>query len=201
MLRATSEIAVASSVWSVELSSSSPASFRARWRAVTTSASDSIAIRSSASTVERLLELVLEQRQPLLEIEGRLHVLELHAELHHRERHLGLDADDHGLRAAQAGHVRDPPQRARDERGHDVERGDVDDDPPRAMAGDLGHDVLAQLQDVRVRERRLYRGDQDRALLQNRDGQLAHLGRRLLALRDLVAEQPLRLLDAALEVA
>src|SRR6476469_10025758 len=150
MLRATSEIAVARSVWSGELSSSSPASSRARWRAVTTSASDSMEIRLSASTVERLLELVLQQRQPLLEIEGGLDVLELHPELHHRERDLGLDADDHGLRAAQARHVRDPAQRARDEGIHDVERGDVDDDPPRAVAGDLGHDVLAQLQDVGV---------------------------------------------------
>src|SRR5215207_5116562 len=128
MLRATSEIAVASSVWSVELSSSSPASSRARWRALTTSASDSMAIRLSASTVEWLLELVLEQRQPFLEVERRLHVLELHAQLDHRERHLGLDPDDHRLGAAQPGHVRDPAQRARDEGVHDVERRDVDDD-------------------------------------------------------------------------
>src|SRR5215218_1551318 len=94
MLRATSEMAVASRVWSVELRSSSMASSRARWRAVTTSASDSIAIRLSASTGERLLELVLEQRQPLLEIERGLDVLELHPELDHREGDLGLDPDD-----------------------------------------------------------------------------------------------------------
>src|SRR4051812_33840486 len=123
MLRATSEIAVASSVWSVELRSSSFASSRARWRAVTTSASDSIAIRLSASTVDRLLELVPEQRQPLLEIEGGLDVLELHPELDHREGHLGLDPDDHRLRPAQPRHVRDPAQGARDEGVHDVERG------------------------------------------------------------------------------
>src|SRR3954468_11828403 len=104
MLRATSEIAVASSVWSVELRSSSPASWRARWRAVTTSASDSIAIRSSASTVGRLLELDAQQGQPLLEVERGLHVLELHAELDHRERHLGLDPDDHRLGAAEPRH-------------------------------------------------------------------------------------------------
>src|SRR5829696_246520 len=116
MFRATSEIAVASSVWSVELSSSSPASSRARWRAVTTSASDSMAIRLSASTVERLLELVLQERQPFLEVERGLDVLELHAELDHRERHLGLDPDDHGLRPAKASHVRDAAQRPRYER-------------------------------------------------------------------------------------
>src|SRR4051812_9408331 len=134
MLRATSEIAVASSVWSVELRSSSPASSRARWRAVTTSASDSIAIRLSASTGERLLELGLEQRKPLFEVEGGLDVLELHPELHHRECDLGLDAHDHRLRPPQARHVRDATQGARHERVHDVERGDVDDDPARAVA-------------------------------------------------------------------
>src|SRR3954470_21530055 len=201
MLRATSEIAVASSVWSVEESSSSLASSRARWRAVTTSASDSIGIRLSASTGERLLELRLEQRQPLLEVQGRLDVLELHPELDHREGHLGLDADDHRLGPAQARHVGDPAQGARDERVHDVERRDVDDDPARAMARDLAHDVLAQLEDVGVRQRGLDRGDQDLALLEDGDGQLADLGRDRLALADLVAEQPLSLLDAALEVA
>src|SRR5215210_2771335 len=112
MVRATSEIAVASSVWSVELISSSPASSRARWRAVTTSASDSIAIRVSASTVERLLELAPQQRQPLLEVQRRLDILELHTELDHREGDLGLDAHDHRLGPAQARHVSDPAQRA-----------------------------------------------------------------------------------------
>src|SRR3954447_3734468 len=148
MLRAISEIAVASSVWSVLGMSRPIASWRARWRAMTTSASDSIAIRSAASGAK---ESSLEQREPLLEIQRRLDVLEAHPELDHRERHLGLDADDHGLRAAQARHVRDPAERARDERVHDVERGDVDDDAPRPVAGDLVHDVLAQLQDVGVR--------------------------------------------------
>src|SRR3954452_24198764 len=96
MLRATSEIAVASSVWSVLESSRSAASSRARWRAVTTSASDSIAIRLSASagTVTGLLP-VLEQREALLEVECREHVLEAHAELDHREGDLGLDPHDH----------------------------------------------------------------------------------------------------------
>src|SRR5215203_1001744 len=201
MLRATSEIAVASSVWSVELSSRSAASSRARWRAVTTSASDSIAMRLSTSTVERLLQLGLQQREPLFEVQGGLDVLELHPELDHREGDLGLDADDHRLGPAQAGHVRDPAQGARDERVHDVERGDVDDDAARPVPGDLAHDVLAQLQHVRVRERRLDRCDQDGALLEDGNGQLADLGRQVLALGDLVAQQPLGLLDAALEIA
>src|ERR687884_2342099 len=119
MLRANSEIAVASSVWSVLVSSSCAASARACWRAVTTSASDSIAIRSSDSTatVGRLL-LGVQERQPLLEVERRLHVLEAHPELDHRERHLRLDADDRRLGAAEPGHLGEPPQRARYERVH-----------------------------------------------------------------------------------
>src|SRR4051794_29981354 len=144
MLRAISEIAVASSVWSVLGMSRPIASWRARWRAITTSASDSIAIRSAASGAK---ESSLEQREPLLQIQRRLDVLEAHPELDHRERHLGLDADDHGLRAAQPRHHRDPAQRARHEGIHDVERRDVDDDAARAVARDLRHHVVAQLQD------------------------------------------------------
>src|SRR4051812_25541663 len=108
MLRATSEIAVASSVWSVLVSSRLPAICRARWRAVTTSASDSIGMidwRSSATVAA--LPGPLQQREPLLEVERGRHVLEAHAELHHRERHLGLDPDDDGLRSAQPRHPRD----------------------------------------------------------------------------------------------
>src|SRR3954469_6617374 len=131
MLRAISEIAVASSVWSVLGMSRPIASERARWRAVTTSASDSIAIRSAWSSAK---VTCLQEREALLEVERRLHVLEAHPELDHGEGHLRLDADDHRLRAAQAGHHRDPAQRARDERVHHVQRRDIDDDPARAVA-------------------------------------------------------------------
>src|SRR3954467_7300845 len=128
MLRASSEIAVASSVWSVLVRSTSAASARARWRATATPASDSIAIRSSDSTgnVAGLL-LGLQQREALLEVQRGRDVLEAHPELDHRERDLGLDADDHGLGAPQAGHLRDAAQRARHEGVHHVQRRDVDD--------------------------------------------------------------------------
>src|SRR3954454_24697763 len=118
--------------------SSPTASARARWRAVTTSASDSIEIRSawSGANVTRLLA-GLEQGEPLLEVQGGLHVLEAHAELDHGERHLGLDPHDHRLGAAQPGHHGDPAQRARDERVHDVERRNVNDDPAGAVPRDL----------------------------------------------------------------
>src|SRR5690242_12148827 len=115
MLRAISEIAVASSVWSVVGISRPTASARARWRAVTTSASDSMAIRSAcsgANVAVLLAALLLQQREALLEIQRGRDVLEAHPELHHRERDLGLDAHDHRLGAPQPGHHGDPAQRA-----------------------------------------------------------------------------------------
>src|SRR5437870_13740594 len=112
MLRAISEIAVASSVWSVVGMSRPTASARARWRAVTTSASDSMAIRSACSNANVAGLLAgLQQREPLLEVQRRLHVLEALAELHHGERHLALDPHDHRLGPAQPRHHADaaPP--------------------------------------------------------------------------------------------
>src|SRR5215207_4600734 len=101
----------------------------ASWRAVTTSASVRIATRTSSATrIELPVELALEEGEPLLEVQGRVDVLEVHPELDHREGDLGLDADDHGLGAAQPRHHRDAAQGAGDERVHDVEGRDVDDD-------------------------------------------------------------------------
>src|SRR5215213_9494876 len=106
MLRAISEIAVASSVRSVLENPSAAPIVRASWRAVTTSASVRIATRiSSATGVGLPVELLLEEREPFLEVERRVHVLEVHAQLDHGERDLRLDPDDHGLGAAQPRHV------------------------------------------------------------------------------------------------
>ena len=57
---------------------------------------------------------------------------EVQAELHHRDRHVGLDPDDHGLRAAQPRRQDDRAQRPRDKGVDDVERGYIDDDPASA---------------------------------------------------------------------
>src|SRR4051794_1984623 len=110
MLRAISEIAVASSVRSVPLNPRPEASSRAFERATTTSSSRSIGTRISAATGIALLERRMQVREALLEVERGVHVLEREPELHHRERHLRLDADDHRLGAAQARHMGDPPQ-------------------------------------------------------------------------------------------
>src|SRR3712207_9169209 len=95
MLRATSEIAVASSVRSVLDKPSAVPISRASWRAVTTSASESIATRTSASTGARLSrDLLLQEGEALLQVQRRVDVLEVHPQLHHREGDLGLDPQD-----------------------------------------------------------------------------------------------------------
>src|SRR4051794_31391818 len=128
MLRATSEIAVAISVRSVDEKPNSVANRRPTWRATTTSASDLIGTRASSSATVAQLPRLLEELKPLFEVKRRVHVLQCHAELDHRESDLRLDADDHRLGTAQLGHVRDAAQRARDERIHHVECRHIDDD-------------------------------------------------------------------------
>src|SRR5688572_10436431 len=189
MLRAISEIAVASSVRSVLENPSPVPIVRASWRAVTTSASVRIATRTSSTAVLLSVELPLQERQSLLEVQRGVHVLEVHPELDHREGDLRLDPDDHRLRPAQPRHVRDAAQRARHERVHHVERGDVDDDPARAEPADLDHHVVLEADHVGVGERRLDRRDQERALLEN---WYRHAGRALSGPRAATPSRPAR---------
>src|SRR3989454_11778800 len=136
MLRASSEIAAAMTVWSPLENPASAATRRPCWRAVTTSTSDAIGTSSSSTTVavpraavegplaplDALARDPVAERQPFLPIERGRDTLDRQTDLHHRKGHLGLDPDDDGLRAAQPRHVRDVAQRAHGERVHDVER-------------------------------------------------------------------------------
>src|SRR5690242_17501009 len=100
MLRATSEMAVATSVWSVIPRPRAAASSRPFCRAVTMSASPSIGTRSSPG-IDGPPVRRLEQGEPLLEVEGGRHAVEREPELDHREGDLGLDPDHHRARAAE----------------------------------------------------------------------------------------------------
>src|SRR3954449_6783572 len=207
MLRATSEIAVAISVRSVLEKPSWDDRRRPSWRAVTMSASEEIGTWTSSAATAALHRDPVEEGQALLEIEGGVHPFQVQAELYHRESHLGLDAHHHRLGPAQVRHVRDPAQRSRGERVHHVERGHVDDDPARAHRPRALQQLVPQPQHLGVAQRRLDGGDQVAALLEYRHRHwsvlpaLANLRGFLLALRDLVSQQPLGLLDSALEVA
>src|SRR5882724_2920021 len=146
MLRAISEMAAAITVWSPLENPASAARSRPRCRAVTTSTSAAMGISSSSATIEASrsarsalgaeLRLVVEEQQAFLEIQRGGHALEREAELDHGEGDLGLNPDDHRLRAAQPRHVRDVPQRAHRKRVHHVERRDVDDHTPGPEAPD-----------------------------------------------------------------
>src|SRR4051812_19350 len=170
MLRAISEIAVAISVRSVLENPSRAASALPWARAVRTSRSEPMSTRSSFSTVAQLPLLeALKQRQSFLEVERGGDALQVQPQLDHREGDLGLDADDHRLGAAQAGHVGDAPQRARGEGVHDVQGRDVDDDAPGAEGAHPLEQVVPQLQHVAVTQLRLDRGDQVRPLFEDRN--------------------------------
>src|SRR3989454_11238903 len=108
MLRASSEIAAAMTVWSPLEKPASAATLRPCWRAVTTSTSDAIGTSSSSTTVavpraavegalaplDALASDPVEEGQPFLKIERRRHRLERQTELDHCKGHLGLDPDD-----------------------------------------------------------------------------------------------------------
>src|SRR5688500_7341241 len=115
MLRAISEMAVATTASSPLVSPICPASARLSRRAATMSWSWTIGIRISAATGPALPALC-ELGQAILEVERGGHLVEGQAELDHREGDVGLDADDHRVGAAQGGDLGDAEQGARRER-------------------------------------------------------------------------------------
>src|SRR3954452_15111434 len=155
MLRATSEIAVTIRVRSMLEKPSRADSSRPFSRAATTSESELTWTRISSVTVGGLLELRVEEGEPLLEVQGGVNVFETHPELDHREGHLGLNADNHRLCATQSRHVSDPAQRPRRKGVHHVKCRDVHDDSARAEPAYLFDQVVLQLKDVAVPKRRL----------------------------------------------
>src|SRR5438034_425785 len=209
MLRATSEMAAAMTVWSPVENPAPAASSRPCWRACTTSTSDAISTRSWSATldastfallVEPPLGVLVEKGEALFQVEGRRDALESQPELHHREGDLRLDAHDHRFRAPEPRHVRDVPQRPYGERVHHVERGHVHDHAAGAEPADSLDQLLPQLREIGVGEGRLNRSDEKVTLLEDRDVHGSRLGRQLFQRQYLVAEQPLRFLDAALQV-
>lgn len=98
--------------------------------------------------------------------------LEVQVELHHRDRDVGLDPDDHGLRAAEPGGDGDRAERACDEGVDDVQGSDVDDEPACALAADPLGQLVAEGEDLAVAEVGLDRGDQVVALAKDRDRRL-----------------------------
>src|SRR6266849_1160086 len=150
MLRAISEIAAAITVWSPALKPTSAASSRPCCRALTTSTSDAMVMASSSDMIAARLDLAVEEHESFLKIQCGRHPLEGEAELDHGEGDLGLDADDHRLRAAQARHVGEVAQRPHREGVHHVERGHVHDHTAGAELPHPRHQRLTQLREIGV---------------------------------------------------
>src|SRR5438132_8105417 len=209
MFRASSEIAVATTARSVTYSPHCAASSRPFWRAVTMSTSEPTVTRTSTGIAAAFTpgcpSRPAEVRESLLEVERGRHAFEREPELDHRERDLRLDADDDRLRTAQPNHVSHVAESPGGKRINHVERRDVDDDPARAEMSDLLDQDVTQLLQILVREGRLNGRDQVGALLEDGDlhGSSSLGGLRCgLPRQDyLIPQQPLGLLDAALEVA
>src|SRR5437868_14142423 len=101
MLRASSEMAAAITVWSPLENPASAARSRPRCRAVTTSTSAVMGMSKSSATVEASrsaidadLGLDVEERQAFFQVEGGRHALERQPALPHPTRDLGLAAPD-----------------------------------------------------------------------------------------------------------
>src|SRR2546425_1921350 len=173
MFLANSEMAVATTARSVEGKPQCDASSRPFCRAETMSASESMGTRTSsamsANLMVRALHLAVEVREALFQVQRGRHALQREPLLDHREGHLRLDPHDDGLRSAQPDHVRDVTQGPGRERIDDVKRRHVHDDRPGPDLADLPDERVAQLAQVRVRERRLTGRDQIRALLEDRN--------------------------------
>src|SRR5262245_21682391 len=127
MLRASSEMAVATTARSVVENPQCDASSRPFWRAATMSASQSIGTRTSstmsAHLVARSLALAVKVGEALFQVQRGRDTLEREPELDHRERHLRLNPYDDGLSPAEPDHVGDVAEGARRERVDDVEGG------------------------------------------------------------------------------
>src|SRR3990172_4124052 len=170
MFLATSEIAVAMRVCSVVDSPLAAASSRPFWRAVTMSPSCSMGTDVSWAMAAAPWQPLTHEGEALLEVERGRHALQRQAELDHGEGDVGLDAHHDRLRAAQPRRVGDAPDGAGGERVQDVERRHVDDDCPGPGASYRLRQVVPQLDERVVAERRLHGGDEDLALPQDRDG-------------------------------
>src|SRR5713226_10630823 len=167
MFRATSEMAVAMTVWSPMVKPWAAASSRPFARAWTMSTSEAIVRCSSSATSAALPRFGVEKRQTLLEIEGGHDPFERQPQLDHGERHFRLDTHDHRLRTPEPRHVGDVPQRAHREGVHHVQRRDVDDDPAGTVLPHPRDQGLPQMREVRIGERRLDRRDEIMSLLQD----------------------------------
>ncbi|HYU78765.1 MAG TPA: hypothetical protein VEK56_07255, partial [Vicinamibacterales bacterium] len=140
--------------------------------------------------------------ETLLEVERSGNVSECQPQANHGKSNLRLNPDDNRCGATKPGHLTELGQRPHGERIQDIQRRDVDDDASGPENADLFDERAPQDRELVVAQRILHCRDQVIALLENGHSHGASRNRaRWVGRNDFVAEQPLGLLDAALQVA
>src|SRR5439155_22996638 len=132
MLRATSEMAVATRVRSLPENPAFSANARPCCRAIMMSASEPTgtltSVSASLGTAPSPAGSAFQQHQTFFQIERGRDISQIQAQLNHRESNFRLNAGDDGLCPAQSNHPGEGPQGADRIRGRDVERGYIYDD-------------------------------------------------------------------------
>src|SRR5213592_243905 len=132
MLRATSEMAVATRVRSLPENPAFSANARPCCRAIMMSASEPTgtltSVSASPGTAPSLAGSAFQQHQTFFEIERGRDISQIQAQLDHRESNFRLDAGDDGLCSAQSNHLGQGTKRADRKRVQHVERGYIYDD-------------------------------------------------------------------------
>src|SRR5437899_7760090 len=152
IFRANSEMAVASSVESVDTKPNSVANSRPFCRAATTSASVLIVTTASLATGRMSLRFLVQKCKPFFQIQGCVHSLQRQAELNHRKCYFRLNPHDYGFCPTQPGHMSQVAQGARGKRVHHVEHRDIHDDSPSTELADLLSQRVSQMHQIEVAE-------------------------------------------------
>src|SRR6185295_19220205 len=98
IFRASSEMAVARRVESVETKPSTVANSRPFCRAATTSVSVLIGTTFSLATGRASLRFLVQKCEPFFQIQGCVHSFQCQSELNHRKCNFRLDTHYHGFR-------------------------------------------------------------------------------------------------------
>src|SRR5260370_26291449 len=160
MLRASSEIAVATRVESISEKPNERASVRPFCRAATMSLSVWMGTRIVWFTVGQSLctafEFLVQVMQPFFQVQGGHHPLEGYAQLDHGEGHFRLDPNDDCLGPTQADHLCDFTKGPRGKGCHDVHTRPIDEHTKRTRYESTLNPDPSEMVQILVRERRLH---------------------------------------------
>src|SRR5215216_1267453 len=119
------------------------------------------------SAIATLLDLALQCRQTLFEVEGGEHPRQLKPQLHECDGNRRLKARDHDARPHQTGHRGNITDQPPDEAIDNFNRGQIQNQASRACLEDALKEIIFELHGRCVVQRRLDRRDEDIAYFQD----------------------------------